>query len=530
VNLLTVVTFLPLAGVLALVLLPGGEPRQQRAIAFIFSLLGFGLSLGLWFGFDSSPAAPEFQFEQLVPWMPSIGIGYHVGIDGVALLLVMLTTVLVPVVILSTWSAVQERVKEFMISLLVLETAMIGSFAALDLVLFYVFWEAMLVPMYLLIGVWGSQNRLYATVKFFVYTFAASVLMLLAILYVYFHDGGTFDYVEARRALQVSPEAARWLFGAFALAFAVKVPMFPLHTWLPDAHTEAPTAGSVILAGVLLKMGTFGFFRYALPLFPEAALQFRPLIAAIAVVGILYGALMSLVQTDMKRLVAYSSVSHLGFVMLGLMALSAEALTGSVYQMLNHGVSTGALFLIVGLLYERRHTRLISEYGGLAKQVPVIATAFVIVTLSSIGLPGTNGFVGEFLILSGTWLSRLQSSAWFATLAAIGVILGAVYMLLLVEKVFFGGIHKAENRGLRDLTVREGFVLAPMIALIVVMGLLPAPFLRPAKPAVDRLVQRFQSAEQRLGQGPQVGTSDVAVTASAGLPAPRVLIPSGEVH
>ena len=539
-NLLTIVTFIPLVGAIALVLVPRDEPNQHRAFALATSLVTFALSLGLWFGFDSASSAPEFQFEQMVPWVPSIGIGYHVGIDGVALLLVMLTTVLMPIVVLSTWRAVEERVKEFMIALLVLETAMIGTFAALDLVLFYVFWELMLVPMYLLIGIWGSQNRLYATVKFFVYTFAASVLMLLAILYVYFHDGGTFDYVQARSALAVSPQAARWLFLAFALAFAVKVPMFPLHTWLPDAHTEAPTAGSVILAGVLLKMGTFGFFRYALPLFPEAALTYRTAIATLAVIGILYGALMSLVQTDMKRLVAYSSVSHLGFVMLGLFALSAEGLTGSVYQMLNHGVSTGALFLLVGLLYERRHTRLIAEYGGLAKQVPWIATAFVIVTLSSIGLPSTNGFVGEFLILSGTWLSRLGSAPVYATLGALGVILGAVYMLLLVEKVFFGTIKNPANRVLKDLSVREGFVLAPMILLIVVMGILPQPFLDPAKPAVDRLISRFQAAEQRLGAGLQVGTVVPAIVVRAGAQAPapaaptpvplEIVVPTGGAH
>jgi NADH-quinone oxidoreductase subunit M len=289
--------------------------------------------------------------------------------------------------------------------------------------------------------------------------------------------------------------------------------MFPLHTWLPDAHTEAPTAGSVILAGVLLKMGTFGFFRYAMPLFPEAALTFRPLIATLATIGIVYGALMSFVQTDMKRLVAYSSVSHLGFVMLGLAALSAEALTGSVYQMLNHGVSTGALFLIVGMLYERRHTRAIAEYGGLAKQVPWMATAFVIVTLSSIGLPGTNGFVGEFLILSGTFLSRLHQAPVYAVVASLGVILGAVYMLFLVEKVFYGKIENPENRHLKDISVREGFVLAPMIVFIVVMGLMPGPFLAPAKPAVDRLVQRFQQAEARLGAPTQVGTVPTAVAA-----------------
>jgi NADH-quinone oxidoreductase subunit M len=511
VNLLTIVTFVPLLGALAMVLVPRDEVAQHRALALLTSVVTLALSFGLWAGFDASAAAPEFQFEQRYAWLPTLGISYHVGLDGVALLLVMLTTVLTPVVLLSAWNAVQDRVKEFQISLLVLETAMIGTFAALDLVLFYVFWEAMLVPMYLLIGIWGSKNRLYATVKFFVYTFAASVLMLVAIIYVYFHDGGTFDYLRAREALEITPGAAGWLFLAFAVAFAVKVPMFPLHTWLPDAHTEAPTAGSVILAGVLLKMGTFGFFRYALPLFPEAALRYRGAIAVLAVVGILYGALMSFVQTDMKRLVAYSSVSHLGFVMLGLAALSAPALTGAVYQMLNHGVSTGALFLLVGLLYERRHTRDIAAYGGLGKRVPVISALFVIVTLSSIGLPGTNGFVGEFLILSGTWLSRLHAPTTLAALAALGVILGAVYMLFLVKKVFLGPITHEENARLEDLSVREGFVLAPMILLILVMGLVPMPFLRPAQPAVDRLVARFQKAEARMGQGPQVGTVPPAV-------------------
>src|SRR6266568_1537097 len=314
-NLLSIVVFLPLFGAFGLAFFPAAELRQHRVVALIISLVTFGLSLGLWLGFDASPAAAEFQFEITAPWVPSLGISYHVGLD----------------------------------------------------------WEAMLIPMYLLIGIWGSENRIYATVKFFIYTFVASVLMLVAIIYVHAHDGGSFDYLAARDALQASGSAQRWLFLAFALAFAVKVPMFPLHTWLPDAHTEAPTAGSVILAGVLLKMGTFGFFRYAMPLFPEAALQYRVAIATLAVIGIVYGALMSLVQTDMKRLVAYSSVSHLGFVMLGLMAISPEGLTGGVYQMLNHGVSTGALFLLVGILYERRHTRLISEYGGLAKQVPALA-------------------------------------------------------------------------------------------------------------------------------------------------------------
>ena len=495
---LSIVIFLPLAGALLCAFLPGNEPTQHRGVALTFSLAALFVSLALWFGFDASAAAPEFQFETKLPWISSLGIGYHVGLDGVALLLLMLTTALTPIVILSTFTAVTERVKEFMIALLVLETAMIGTFAALDLVLFYVFWEAMLVPMYLLIGIWGSENRLYATVKFFLYTFVASVLMLVAIIYVSVQAGGTFDYVTVRQSLHVAPGAQAWLFLAFAVAFAVKVPMFPLHTWLPDAHTEAPTAGSVILAGVLLKMGTFGFFRYAMPLFPEAALRFRPAIATLAVIGIVYGALMSRVQKDMKRRVAYSSVSHLGFVMLGLMALTAEGLTGGVYQMLNHGVSTGALFLLVGMLYERRHTRAIAEYGGIAKQVPWIATCFVIVTLSSVGLPGTNGFVGEFLILSGTWLGRLPSAGFVSAVAATGVILGAVYMLLLVERVFFGKLDNEHNRHLPDLSLREVVVIAPMLIAIAVMGLKPQPFLAPAKPSVDRLLATFQAADDRL--------------------------------
>jgi len=514
--LLNVVLFLPLFGALAAALLPRGEAAQHKSWALLVSLVTFFLSLGLWFNFDGARSAPEFQFETHVPWISTLGIGYHVGLDGVALLLVMLTTALTPIVVLAAWRDVQERVKEFFIAILFLETAMIGTFAALDLVLFYVFYEAILVPMYLLIGIWGSENRIYATVKFFVYTFAASVLMLVAILYVYFHDGGTFDYVAARQSLSVTRDAAVWLFAAFALAFAVKVPMFPLHTWLPDAHTEAPTAGSVILAGVLLKMGTFGFLRYALPLFPEAALQFRGPVAALAVVGIIYGALMSMVQTDMKRLVAYSSVSHLGFVMLGMMAITAEGVTGSVYQMLNHGVSTGGLFLLVGLLKERRHTRLIADYGGIAKQVPWIATIFVIVTLSSIGLPGTNGFVGEFLILSGTWLSRLKSPGWYAALGAFGVILGAVYMLTLVQRVFFGKLDNPENRKIPDLSLREAFVMVPILVLIAVMGLLPQPFLETARPSVDRLLGRMQAAELRMRQAepglrPLVGTEPPAV-------------------
>jgi len=506
VNLLSLVMFLPLAGAVAASLFPAAEHRQHRALALAVSTLTFLASIGLWTGFSVAPGAPEFQFETHVPWIATLGIGYHVGLDGVALLLVLLTTALTPLVILSTWTAVQERVKELMIALLLLETAMIGSFAALDLVLFYVFWEAVLIPMYLLIGVWGGEKRVQATVKFFVYTFVGSVLMLVAILYVAASAGGTFDYVQVRQVFQPSGAVGRWLFLAFALAFAVKAPLFPLHTWLPDAYTEAPTAGTVLMAGVLAKMGTFGFFRYALPLFPEAALHFRPAIAALAVVGILYGALMCLAQKDMKRLVAYSSFSHMGFIMLGLMALTADGLTGGVYQMVNHGVTTSALFLVLGVLYERRRTRLIAEYGGIARQVPWIAAVFVVVALSSIGLPGTNGFVGEFLVLSGTWLGRLGghlfghpvSAPWFAALAALGVVLGAAYMLLLVEQLFFGPLRNPRNASLADLGGREWAVLVPLIALIGILGLVPQPFLTPAKAPVDRLLGRLASAEQRL--------------------------------
>jgi NADH-quinone oxidoreductase subunit M len=492
-ELLNLAIFLPLLGAAVVAVLPDPGGARSRWVALGATLGTLVLAVVLWTAFDPSPSAPEFQFQTRLAWIPSLGIGYLVGVDGVALLLIALTALLSPLVILSTWRA-EKRVKELMVALLALETAMLGAFVALDLVLFYVFWEAMLIPMYLIIGVWGSENRIYATVKFFIYTFAASALMLVAILYVYFQVGRTFDYLAARDALTVGESAGRWLFLAFAVAFAVKVPMFPFHTWLPDAHTEAPTAGSVVLAGVLLKMGTFGFFRYAMPLFPEAASYFRPWIVALAVVGVLYGALMCLVQRDMKRLVAYSSVSHLGFVMLGLFALTAEGVTGSVYQMVNHGISTGALFLLVGMLYERRHTRLITEYGGIAKQVPWIAAAFVLVTLASIGVPGTNGFVGEFLILSGTWLGRGEGSAMLAALAAVGVILGAVYMLLLVERVFFGPIRVEANRNLPDLTGRESLLIAPLAILIVVMGVAPQPFLNPARPAVDRLLARFRDA------------------------------------
>ncbi|MHB1844645.1 MAG: NADH-quinone oxidoreductase subunit M [Deltaproteobacteria bacterium] len=519
---LTLLVFLPALGAVCIAFLPREEHGQQRSLALAFMLATLGVAGWAAAGFDAHPGAPEFQLQTSVPWVQSLGIGYHVGVDGFALVLVLLTALLGPIVVLSAFGAVRERVKEFLISLLILQTAMLGAFVSLDLVLFYVFWEVMLVPMYLLIGIWGSDKRLYAAVKFFIYTMAGSLLMLVAILYVYFAVAGpgghSFDYVEILKAAPRIPEAAQlWLFLAFALSFAIKVPMVPLHTWLPDAHTEAPAAGSVVLAGVLLKMGGFGFLRYAFPLFPKGAMALRTPLAILAVVGILYGALMCLAQRDMKRLVAYSSVSHMGFVMLGLTAFTVEGLTGGVYQMLNHGVTTGALFVLVGILYERRHTRALADFGGIAKVVPGLAAAWLLVTLASMGLPGTNGFVGEFLILAGAWTSRLASAPWLASAAAVGVILGAVYMLWMYQRVFFGPVRHAPNRAIADLSGREWAVLAPLAALIVVMGVWPQPLLDVIEPSAARLVLRMGQSE-RGGQA-SVGQADVSQPGAVALPA-----------
>jgi len=496
-HLLTLVTFLPVIGALLVVLLPRGEGGQHKGIAFLFSLFTFLLSIPLWTGFRSAPG--RYAFEQRSEWAPSLGFSYHVGLDGVSLLLFMLTTLLGPLVVLSSWKYVQDRVKVYCISLLLLETAMLGTLAALDLVLFYVFWEAMLIPMYLLIGMWGSERRIYAAVKFFLFTFAGSVLMLLAIFWLWSNAGRrSFDYADLLSSGVTDPATQRWLFLAFALAFAIKVPVWPLHTWLPDAHTEAPAAGSIILAGVMLKMGTFGFIRYAMPLFPQAALQYAPSIAILGVIGIVYGSLMCMAQTDMKRLIAYSSVAHLGFVMLGLSALTPEAVSGAVLQMVNHGISTGALFLMVGFLYERTHTRDLAAYGGLAKVTPALAATFLVVTLSSIGLPGTNGFVGEFLILIGTFTSRVfNGSIPLAIAGATGVILGAVYMLWMFQRVVFGPVRHEENNALEDLHPREIAVLVPVVAMIVIMGVYPAPFLKTMEPSVKALVERMTKHQQR---------------------------------
>jgi len=485
---LTVVTFLPIAGAIVLLFVDKDNHPALRTVALVFAIVEFILSLPLFFLFDSGTHL--MQFQEVVPWIRSYGITYHLGIDGISLLLVLLTTFLTVVCVLSAFSAIQTRVKEFMITFLFLETGMIGALVSLDLVLFYVFWEVMLVPMYLLIGIWGDpKRRIYAAVKFFIYTMVGSVLMLVAILALYFIHGKatgqyTFDVLELYK-FGVPLGAQYWLFGAFALAFAIKVPMFPFHTWLPDAHTEAPTAGSVILAGVLLKMGTYGFIRFAIPLFPNAAVKLLPLVSVLALIGIIYGALVCLMQEDLKRLVAFSSVSHLGYVMLGMFAFNTQGVQGSIYQMLNHGISTGALFLIVGIIYERRHTRMIADFGGLSKVMPVYAAIFMIVTLSSIGLPGTNGFVGEFLILLGAFKARTI----YGVLGATGVVLGAAYMLWMFQRVMFGEVKNPENLKLQDLNRREIVYMVPMVILIFVMGIYPKLFFKKMDVTVEHFLQ-----------------------------------------
>ena len=489
---LTSLIVLPIAGALALLLVTDDEHNEAmiRSIALVVSVLVFVETLLLWSRFNAGFG--EFQFIERHAWIPAFGISYAVGVDGISLLLLVLTGFLTPLALLSSWESVHTHIKAFSIVVLLLESAMIGVFVSLDLFLFYVFWDAMLIPMYFLIGIWGYDRRVYAAVKFILYTLAGSVLMLLAILALaYLHNGATgaysFDLLKLYD-LQIPPRMQFWGFLAFALAFAIKVPLFPFHTWLPDAHVEAPTAGSVILAGVLLKMGTYGLVRFAFPLFPLAASFFAPYLADVAVIGIIYGALVAMVQPDMKKLVAYSSVSHLGFVVLGIAAMNTQGVQGAVYQMLNHGVSTGGLFLIVGMLSDRRHTRLIAEYGGLKHIMPHLVAIFLIVTLSSIGLPGLNGFVGEFLILLGAfrWDPRL------AAFAAVGVILSATYMLWMFQRVNYGPVTHEENATMRDLTPREWTVLVPIVAMTVLMGVLPNIFLRPIEPAVERMLNQVR--------------------------------------
>jgi NADH-quinone oxidoreductase subunit M len=534
--LLSILIFLPLVGAAVGLFIPRRYGGVLQGWGFAVSLLTFLLSVPLWYVFD--PAQAGFQLEEMASWVPSLGIGYHVGVDGISLLLVLLTTFLMPLTFLSATRSITERVKEFVVLMLVLETAMLGTFLALDLFLFFVFWELTLVPMYFLIGIWGGPRRIYAAVKFFLYTMTGSVLMLLAIAALWFLSGGptgtgrTFDLVQILRT-PVPRELQPWLFAAFALAFAIKVPVFPFHTWLPDAHVEAPTAGSVILAAVLLKMGTYGFLRFCLPLFPEASVRAIPLIAVLAVIGIIYGAVVSAMQRDIKKLVAYSSVSHLGFVMLGMFALTAEAMQGSLLQMVNHGLSTGALFLLVGMIYERAHTRLIPDFGGVAKLMPVYAAFFLIIMFSSAGLPGTNGFVGEFLILAGTFKASGLGLQPYAILAGSGVVLSAVYLLWMYQRVFQGpvrdplagataetsdtaapahvtsahGAHQAHEAhgahgavaaghrpGLTDIGAREIAILVPIVILVLWIGIYPKPFLDRTAASLTQVSERVAAA------------------------------------
>jgi NADH-quinone oxidoreductase subunit M len=488
---LSLLIFFPIAGAIVLLFINKEKAETLRVVTLILAIVEFIVSLPLFFAFDSKTAAMQFVEDRW--WVEAYGISYKLGIDGISLFLVLLATFLTILCILCSWTAITFRVKEFMISFLFLETGMIGALVALDLILFYVFWEVMLIPMYLLIGVWGDpKRRIYAAVKFFLFTMAGSVLMLVAILALYFINvkatgKPTFDVLELYQ-LGIPVGTQYWLFGAFALAFAIKVPMFPFHTWLPDAHTEAPTAGSVILAGVLLKMGTYGFIRFAMPLFPKAAFDLMPLVSILALIGIIYGALVSMMQPDLKRLVAFSSVSHLGYVMLGMFALNTQGVQGAIYQMLNHGISTGSLFLIVGMIYERRHTRMIADFGGLSKVMPIYAVFFMIVSLSSIGLPGTNGFVGEFLILLGAF----RSNVVYGVLAATGVVLGAAYMLWMFQRVMFGKITRPENEKLKDLNAREITILVPMVILIFLMGIYPKLFLSKMDVSVEKFLKDFK--------------------------------------
>ena len=487
---LSFITFVPLAGVLLLLFMNRTSHELLRRVALVFMLIDFVGSLFVYFLFDSSSAV--MQLVENHPWVPSWGISYKLGIDGISLFLVLLTTFLGPIVVLASWKDITTRVKEFLICLLFLQTGMVGVFVSLDLFLFYVFWEIMLIPMYLLIGVWGNPaRRLYAAIKFVLYTIVGSLLMLVAILALYFVAGKatgayTFDLLKLQE-FPVPLNAQFWMFLAFFLAFAIKVPMFPFHTWLPDAHTEAPTVGSVVLAAVLLKMGTYGFIRFAIPLFPNAAFDATWWICLLSVIGIIYGAWVAMVQVDVKRLVAFSSVSHLGFVMLGMFAMTIQGLQGSLLQMINHGLSTGALFLVVGMIYERRHTRLIEEFGGISKVMPMFAVFFMIFTLSSIGLPGLNGFVGEFLVLLGTF--KVEALRWYAIFAATGVIFAAVYMLWMFQRVMFGEVTNPKNLGLSDLGRREVVVLTPILIFVVWIGVYPNTFLKPMEPSLKNFVQ-----------------------------------------
>ena len=492
---LTIITALPLVGVLLILPVSRKAESALKLIAFVVSFATFLLSLYLYFNFDSSTSAMQFAVN--IPWIKEFGINYNIGIDGISLWLFILTTFLSWISIWSSWDAIKDRLKGYLIAFLLLEMGMLGVFISLDLFLFYVFWELMLIPMYFLIGLWGGPNRVYATTKFVLFTLAGSLLMLVAIIaLVVMHHAATgvysFDMMSMTN-LMIPVQIQIWLFVAFGLAFAVKVPMFPFHTWLPDAHVQAPTAGSVILAGVLLKMGVYGFLRFCIPMFPEAFIKFVPVISVLAIIGIIYGSLVAMVQRDVKSLVAYSSVAHLGFVMLGMAALNMQGMQGSVIQMINHGISTGALFLIVGMIYERRHTRMIADLGGLFTSMPVWATFFIIIVLSSIGLPFTNGFVGEFLILLGTFKVNVA----YAVIAAVGIILAAAYMLWMLQRVVFGKITIEENRNLKDINLREKLILIPLVVLVFWIGIYPSTFFKPMEKSIESLLSRVSYAQSK---------------------------------
>ncbi|MGE0616768.1 MAG: NADH-quinone oxidoreductase subunit M [Bacteriovoracia bacterium] len=498
-HILTTIVFAPLVLAGLVLFMPGnthGGKQMIKVFSLVASLVVFGLSLLLYQRFQATGA--EFQLTETASWIPYLGVQYALGMDGISLWLILLTTFLTPIVILGSFTAVEDRLKEYYFLLLALETGMLGAFVALDVFLFYVFWEAMLIPMYFLIGIWGGKDRTYAAMKFFLFTLVGSLLMLVAIFYLAHQHKvqfGTYSTLVTD-LYKLKLEGGGWfgtqqiLFLAFALAFAIKVPLFPLHTWLPDAHVQAPTAGSVILAGVLLKMGGYGFIRFAFPMFPEAVATYQGFFLALGGVAIVYGAWVAMVQPDIKKLVAYSSVSHMGYVVIGLFAMNSLGAMGSVYQMLNHGISTGALFLLVGMIYERRHTREIKDFGGIAKVMPLFTIVFLIITLSSVALPGTNGFIGEFLILLGTF----KTNPWVAGVAGLGVIFGAVYMLWMFQRVMFGKLENPENKELSDLNLREGVVLAPLVIAVFVMGVAPNFFFAKMEKSVENFLARSSQA------------------------------------
>ncbi len=493
-TLLAIMLFIPILGSVLILFINKKNENLIRYFGLAVSVIAFILSLILYFNFNVENGS--FQFLYKYNWISNLNISFFVGLDGMSMLLVLLTAFITPITLISSWSSIKKNVKEFTFFMLLLETGIIGVFISLDLFLFYIFWELMLIPMYFIIGIWGGERRIYASVKFFIYTMVGSLLMLVAIIWLAIYASDSLGHLstDITELYKIGPTIPRsiqlYMFLAFALSFAIKVPLFPLHTWLPDAHTEAPTAGSVILAAVLLKMGTYGLVRFNLPLFPQASMYFAPFISVLAVIGIIYGALVAMVQKDMKRLVAYSSVAHLGFVVLGIFAMTQESLQGAIIQMVNHGLSTGALFLLVGIIYERTHTREISEYGGIAKVVPFYAFALMFASLSSVGLPGLNGFVGEFLILLGSFKSPVLNSWIYTVFAASGVIFAAIYLLWMYQRVVFGEVTNPKLEGLKDMNKREMFVLAPIFIFIIWIGIYPSTFLKVSQKSTHKLIEQ----------------------------------------